>query len=372
MRILVLPNSLKGSISARQTARVLCAALQPSHQVKAFPLSDGGDGFIDFFSALFPTAQKVYTRAQNAFGKTRRIPYLWLAKQKTAVLESAQICGLGKAKKEELDPLGASSFGVGQVLQHAIQKGAKKIYIGLGGVACNDGGAGLARALGARFLDRRGCEIPLGAKPLLQLAHIDLTDLKAALRGVKLYAVADVINPMLGPRGSARVYGPQKGATPAQVRTLENALRVYAQATKQATGRDIAHTPSTAAAGALCAGLYGLCGAEILLGADFLKKHLPLEKWARWADLLITCEGKFDTQTGCGKAPLAVLHAAHQFHKPVLFICGQYEEKALRKLPRGLVLRLACLTDFAPSPADSMRHPIPYLRRILRNSQKFL
>ena len=364
MHILILPNSFKGSLSARQTARVLTNALQKKHRVHAFALSDGGDGFVDFFKALHPAARIVRLQAQNAFQQKKSTSYLWLEKEKTAVIESARICGLGKAKKEELDPLGASSFGVGQVIAHAVKRGAKKIYIGLGGVACNDGGAGLARALGTRFLDKHRLPLPNGAQPLRRLQYLDNTATERTLRGIKIYAIADVRNPMLGPKGSARVFGPQKGATAAQVRTLEKALRVYARAVRQATGKDIAHTPGTAAAGALGAGLYGLLGAQIVFGADFIKKHLPLDRWARRADLLITTEGKLDEQTLYGKAPLAVLDMAAKLKKPVLFLCGTYAPNVLAKLPHKLHLQLGCLTDFAPTPADSMRHTARYLRRL--------
>lgn len=367
MKILALPNSFKGSISARQTARVLARALNARHTVKAVPLSDGGDGFIDFFQTLFPAARRVRCRAKNAFLQTAATQYLWLPSQKTAVLETARICGLGTAPKEELDPLGASSYGVGEVLAHALKKGAQKIYIGLGGVACNDGGAGIAQALGARLLDKNGRALPPGAAPLQRLARIDLGPLPALLRKVQMYAVADVTNPLLGAQGSARVFGPQKGATPAQVRTLEKALTAYAQTVKKTTGRDIAHTPSTAAAGGLCAGLYGLLNAKMILGADFLQAHLPLDTWAAWADLIITCEGKLDTQTLFGKAPLAALQAAARHRKPALFICGLCEEKALKKLPKNLQLSVACLSDFALSCADSQRRAAHYIRQIARN-----
>lgn len=355
---------MKGSLSARQTARVLSRVLGKRHRVKSFPLSDGGDGFIDFFKALHPAAHAVRLRAKNAFFKEAPTSYLWLPKEKTAVLETARICGLGTAKKEELDALGASSFGVGEVLRHAVKRGAEKIYVGLGGVACNDGGAGIARALGARFLDARGRELPEGAKPLLRLTRIETKNLQQNIRGVKIYAVADVTNPLLGPQGSARVFGPQKGATPAQVRILEKALSVYARAVKKATGKDPARTPSTAAAGALCAGLYGLLNAQIILGADFIKQHLPLDKWARQADLVITCEGKLDSQTLYGKAPLAVLTAAAQVRKPVLFICGAYEEKALKKLPKNLHITVASLSDFAKDKPDSIKNAAKYLRML--------
>lgn len=366
MKILALPNAFKGSLSARQTARVLESALGKRHQIKSFPLSDGGDGFIDFFKILRPAASIVRLRAKNAFLKDAAASYLWLGKEKTAVVETARVCGLGAAKKEELDALGASSFGVGQVIAHALKKGAKKIYVGLGGVACNDGGAGIAAALGAKFLDAQGRAIAPGAKPLLKLARIDLGTLKKRLRGVKIYAVADVTNPMLGPKGSARVFGPQKGATPAQVLTLEKALAVYAKAVKKITGKDAAHTPSTAAAGALCAGLYGLLGAQIILGADFLKQNLPLDKWAKEADLIITAEGKLDAQTLYGKAPLAALQAAAKHKKPALFLCGLCEEKTLKKLPKNLLLTVACLADFAPSRQDSVKNAARYIRQICK------
>ncbi len=364
MKILALPNALKGSLSARQTARVLARALGARHTVKAAALSDGGDGFIDFFQTLFPAARRVRCRAKNAFLQTAATQYLWLPTQKTAVLETARICGLGSAKKEELDPLGASSYGVGEVLSHALKKGAQKIYVGLGGVACNDGGAGLVQALGARLLDKNGRVLPLGARPLQRLARLDLGSLPTLFNKVQIHAVADVTNPLLGPQGSARVFGPQKGATPAQVRTLEKALTVYARAVKKATGRDIARTPSTAAAGGLCAGLYGVLDAKIILGADFLQAHLPLDTWAAWADLIITCEGKLDTQTLFGKAPLAALQAAAKHRKPALFICGSCEEKALKNLPKNLRFSVACLTDFAPTCADSQRRAAHYLRQI--------
>lgn len=367
MNILILPNSFKGSLSARQTARVLALALGKKHRVKAFPLSDGGDGFVDFFKALYPAARSVRLRAKNAFLKDALTSYLWLPKEKTVVLETARICGLGAAKKTELDVLGASSFGVGEAILHALRRGAKKIYIGLGGVACNDGGAGIARALGARFLDAKGKELPDGAKPLLRLARIETEQLTENIRGVKIYAVADVTNPLLGPKGSARVFGPQKGATPAQVRTLEKALAVYASVIQKTTGKNIARTPCTAAAGALCAGLYGLLNAQIILGADFICKYLPLASWVKKADLIITSEGRLDVQTLYGKAPLAVLNAAAQAEKPALFICGSYEEKALKKLPKNLFVSVTALMDFAKNKQDSMKNAARYMRRICQS-----
>ena len=169
MKILVLPNAFKGSLSAVKAAQILARALQKRHEVRALPVSDGGDGFIDFFKTLDPHAKTISLTAQNAFLKNQKTSFLLLSDKKTAVVETARVCGLGRAKKEELDPLGASSFGVGQVLLKAVQCGAKTIYVGLGGVACNDGGAGMAAACGAKLYDKTGEELPLGAEPLLRV-----------------------------------------------------------------------------------------------------------------------------------------------------------------------------------------------------------
>ncbi len=366
MHILVLPNAFKGALSAVQTARTLQRALARKHTVRAFPLSDGGDGFMDFFAALDPQAKKITVRAKNAFLKTKQTSFLLLHDGETAVVETARICGLGSAKKEELDPMGASSYGVGQVILKAVQAGAKTIYVGLGGVACNDGGAGMAAACGARLLDKDGHEIALGAEPLLHLKRVDLSAVKTRFKSVRLFAVADVTNPLLGPKSSAKVFGPQKGASAAQVKRLDRAMACWAKAVQAASGRDIAHTPSTAAAGAIAAGLYGCLGAKLILGADFLFQKAHLEKQFDWADLILTTEGKLDRQTFYGKAPLAVLKLAKKHHKPVLFICGQLEENALRRQPFAPA-QIAVLTDFAPDSATCMRHTARFLRLACKN-----
>ncbi|WP_428073770.1 glycerate kinase [Candidatus Avelusimicrobium aviculae] len=365
MNILVLPNAFKGSLSAPQAARILHKELSPRHRVFSAPVSDGGDGFIDFFKYLYPSSRLVHFHARNAFYKNQKTSYLLLPGGKTAVIETARICGLGTAKKEELNPLNATSYGVGQAIMHAVKKGVKNIYIGLGGVACNDGGSGAATACGTRFSDKQSRPLALGAQPLLQLAHIDNTGLVKNLKGVRLFAVADVTNPLLGPKSSAKVFGPQKGANPSQVKLLDRAMAVYARRIKKELGKDIAHTPSTAAAGAICAGLYGLFNAKILLGADFLLHKAHFNKQAQRADLIITAEGKLDSQTFGGKAPLAVIKLAKKYKKPVLFICGQLGKDAL-KHRSFLPDQIAVLSDFARSPQDCRLHAAKYLKRLCK------
>ena len=365
MHILLLPGALKGTLSAVQAGQILTRCLSPRFAVRMFPIADGGDGFIDTFYALDPHAQLIKTRAKNAFLKTRATSFLLLSDGKTAVVETARICGLGRAKKEELDPLNASSYGVGQVLCEAVRRGAKKIYVGLGGVACSDGGAGLAVACGAQILDESGQQIPLGAQALLNATHLDLSALQKQFKGVQIIGVADVKNPLLGARGSARVFGPQKGATPAQVQLLEKCMRRWARVLKTTTGRDVAHLQSAGAAGAIAAGLVGCLNAKLLLGADFLMQKAALEKQFTWADLVITSEGKLDAQTFYGKAPLAVLKLARHYKKPVLFICGSADWKALQKqkLPHVCV---AELLDFAPSVKLAQKNAGRYLARVCK------
>ena len=365
MHILLLPNALKGSLSAREFITVARRELAAKHRVSAGPISDGGDGFLDFFQTLYPNAQKKYVRAHDAFLRVCRAPFLFLPREKTAALETAQICGLGNLSKKELDIMHASSYGVGEVLLAAQKAGAKKIYIGLGGVACSDGGAGLAAACGARLANKKNRPLALGAKPLLQLHRADFSALEKNFHSVEIVALTDVTNPLLGPKSSAKVFGPQKGATPAQVKILDRALTVWARKIKQATGRTVSRQPGTAAAGAIAAGLAGCFGAKLLLGADFLTQKTPLEKQIKAADLIITAEGKLDRQTFYGKAPLAVLKLAKKHKKPVLFICGQLEENALKHEPLA-PRQVAVLTDFAANAADAKKHAAKYLRRVLK------
>ena len=366
MKILALPNALKGSLSARRAGQIFQRILSPKHTVRTHPVCDGGDGLLDFFKALDPQAKTVFVTAKNAFLKNKRTSFLLLSDGKTAVLETAQICGLGSAKKCDLDPLGASSYGVGQVLQAAVKHGAKTIYIGLGGVACNDGGAGMATACGAKLSDKNGRPILPGAKPLLKLYRIDLTALKTHFNSVRLIGIADVKNPLLGPLGSARIFGPQKGAGPKQVKVLEQALSRWAAVLQKETGKNFSHTPSTGAAGAIAAGLYAAFGARLCLGTEQLFKEAHLEKQIAWADLIITCEGKLDTQTFYGKAPGAVLRLAKKYRKPVLFICGQLDSAVLRRknLP---ALQIATLLDFAKNETDAKKHAAKIIRRVLAN-----
>ena len=369
MKILALPNAFKGTLSAPEAAHIILRSLAPKHRAHALPVSDGGDGFIAFFQALDKKAVSVKTRAKNAFGQTKSTSFLMCSRGKTAVVETARICGIGNTPKEKLDPLGATSYGVGQVILAAARKGAKRILVGLGGVACSDGGAGMLRALGAEITDKNGRLLPEGAAPLLHVKKVHLQKIyekNPALKKVSFIGFSDVKNPVLGPKSSAKVFGPQKGATPAQVKCLDKALGAWVHALAKETGKNISCLEGTAAAGAIGAGLAGGLNAVLVQGAQTLFEKARLEKQVKAADLIITTEGKLDRQTFYGKAPLAVLQLARKHHKKVLFICAQLDVKGLKK-QQLFPDQIAVLSDFARNIDDAKKHAAKYLARVCKN-----
>jgi glycerate kinase len=368
MKILALPNAFKGALSAPEAARIITHALGARHCVRTFPVSDGGDGFIAFFQALDKKAVLLKMRAKNAFGQTKNTSFLMLADGKTAVVETARVCGIGNTPKEKLDPLGATSYGVGQVILAASRKGARHIFIGLGGVACSDGGAGMLAALGAEITDKNGNILPPGAEPLLRVKSVNLQKIyekNPALKKVTFVGFSDVKNPVLGPKSSAKVFGPQKGATPEQVKLLDRALGTWVRTLARATGKSVSRVSGTAAAGAIGAGLAGGLNGALVQGAQTLFEKARLEKEVKAADLIITTEGKLDRQTFYGKAPLAVLQLARKYRKKIFFICGQLDMRGLKKQPL-FPQQIAVLTDFATDENDAKKHAAKLLARVCK------
>lgn len=365
MNILLLPNALKGSLSALEIIEIFKNNIPAHHKIKAYPISDGGDGFIDCFKTIFPESKIISISCKNAFGKNQNTCFLYLEKEKIAILETAKLCGIGNTPKERLSPLTASSYGVGQAIEKAREIGAKTIYIGLGGVATCDGGAGMLKACGAKFINKIGEEIKeLTVLELLQTNKLDLSPLQTKYNDIKFYGIADVVTPLLGKNSSAKVFGPQKGTSATQVKIIDKAMAKFARLIKKSTGNLISKIPSTGAAGAIAAGLKGAFNAELLLGADFLFKQARLEKLFKWADIIITAEGKLDKQTFYGKAPLTVLKLAKKHKKQVLFICGQVEKLSFKILPSSF--KVVALSDFASSTKDAIINAKKHLNNIIQ------
>lgn len=361
MKILLAPNAFKGCLSAREFCS-RASFLASVHQVKCLPFSDGGDSVLEVFSSAFPSAEAHYVRVFNAVGKEHKAPYLILEDGRTCIIESAKICGLGELKKNELDILNASSFGIGQVIKAAYKKGARIFYIGLGGVAFNDGGAGMAMALGYKFFNAEGKELNKGAAELRGLSIIKRPRKKP---DIKVYGLSDVDNILLGPNGSAYVYGPQKGATPAQVKCVEEAMTALRRAVKKCLGVNI-NTKHCGAAGALGAGIKGFLNAKLVSGAPFIAAKLGLAKAVKQADVVITGEGKLDRQTFYGKGPSYVCKLSAKYAKPVIFVCGVNEIKDKNLLKKYSVAEVAELSVLAGGREEALRNAPFYIEKALR------
>jgi glycerate kinase len=294
------------------------------------PIADGGDGLLD---ALRADLGGVLVRGRVEGPLGRAVTARWLLKGRMAVIEMAEASGLKLLAGEKLRPLAASTFGVGQLMAAAAARGAREMAVGLGGSASNDGGAGCVEAFGFRLLDKRGRPVARGARGLAELAEI--LPPKRRLRAFRVTGLADVKNRLCGRLGSARVFGPQKGAGPAEVRFMEEALLNYARVVKKCLGADIAGLEGGAAAGGLGAGLAAFFGARLEDGSAFVLERTGFARALAKADLLITGEGRFDSQTFYGKAPGAAIAAARKAGVPVVVACGRSlitDRKALGRL----------------------------------------
>lgn len=286
------------------------------------PVSDGGDGLIEAMRAA-RGGRLVNTRVHGPNGERRRSYYARIDAD-TAVIEMARASGLALLKGR-LDPLGCSTRGTGELVLAAARAGARTILVGMGGSASSDGGAGLAQALGAGLLDKYGRPIGPGASGLLELERVEAAEALRFARPLKVIALSDVDTPLTGPRGSARVFGPQKGADPAQVRLIGRALSRYARIVKRDLGRDVAELPGGGAAGGLGAGLAAFLGATIVRGAAWILDSLGFDAELARADLVLTGEGRFDRTSLRGKAPVEVLRRARAAGVPAALVCGSLE-----------------------------------------------
>ncbi len=357
MRILIAPNAFKGTLTARRAAAAAAAGVRsalPRAAVDALAIADGGDGLLD---ALRPAlgGRLVRTAVDGPLGEP--VKARWLLAGRTAVIEMAEASGLKYMNGRGLRPMDATTRGVGQLMAEAVRLGATEIVVGLGGSASNDGGAGCAEGFGFRLLGRDGRPVRPGAGGLVSLAAVLPGTGAARLRGVKVYGLADVKNRLFGPLGSARVFGPQKGAGPREVRLIDEGLRNYAAVLKAWPGRDVARLEGGAAAGGLGAGLAAFFGAELLDGSAYVLERAGFGRLLRRAGLLITGEGRFDRQTFYGKAPGAAIAAARALGVPAVVVCGSSLIKDRRTLSR-LGVAGVIEAGMEPSPAAALRRAV--------------
>ena len=327
MRILVAPDKFKGSLSAREVAESIAAGLRdvlPNATIEIVPVADGGEGTADVICQAC-AGEWVTCDAHDALGRAITARYVWLRERMMAVMEMSETAGVWRIAPHERDPFSASTYGVGEMLLEAARRETNDVIVGLGGSATNDGGFGMARALGFRFLNSDSVELNGPVSDLLGLEHI------ASPPGLvlpRVTAAADVRNPLLGARGATRTFGPQKGAASDQLEVLEEALARLADVVARDLGCDFREAAGAGAAGGLGFGLMSFCGATIRPGFDLVAEMLDLGAAIQRADVVITGEGSLDDQTLEGKAPAGVARLARKLGKRVFAIVGCATENA--------------------------------------------
>lgn len=324
MKIVIAPAAFKGSLSPLQATRAIDLGVRsalPSAETVLAPVADGGDGTLEAVQhAQGGTAHEAVV--SGPLGRPVRASWALLSDGETGVIEMASASGLSLLKLGERDPMRAGTFGTGELIREALDKGCRRLIVGLGGSATVDGGAGMAQALGVRLLDRKGRPLPKGGGALSQLDRIDLSALDSRVRDCQMLAMYDVSNPLLGPQGAAAVYGPQKGATPDMVRKLEIGLSRLAEVIRRDIGLDIADLPGAGAAGGLGAGLVAFTSAGLVSGVELVLELIGLREKLAGAHLVITGEGALDYQSVYGKAPVGVARMARALRVPVLALAG--------------------------------------------------
>lgn len=322
--VLLAVDSFKGSASSRQVEELLEQGVRrvcPDASVVKYPIADGGEGTVEAVATARNGEIREAT-VSGPLGAPVTASYALFDGGRSAVLEMAQSSGITLIEQNGENALRACTEGVGQMLLAALEDGAERIIIGLGGSATSDGGAGMARALGARILDANGEEVPRGLEGLCEAASIDCSGLDPRLEDVEIVALTDVTNPLTGDDGAIRVYGRQKGIDVNRMAEYDGWMHDYARLVAEATGRDPEHVPGAGAAGGLGAALVSFCGAEIVSGIDAVLDIIGLDGVMGGVDLVITGEGRMDSQSANGKAPVGVARLAKRHGKPVAAVVG--------------------------------------------------
>lgn len=326
MKFVIAPDSFKGSLTAKQAADAIYTGLKrvfPEADYELVPMADGGEGTVQ---SLVDATHGSFRHADvlNPLGQPVSAEYGLLGDQQTAVIEMAAASGIQFVNEDTKNPLVTTTYGTGQLMLDAMHHGAREIIIGIGGSATTDGGQGMAEALGVKFLDAAGAPISRGGGGLADLATIDVSGIDPLVAQTKVRIASDVTNPLVGEKGSAAVFGPQKGATPAMVATLDANLAHYAALIKATLGKDLADFPGAGAAGGLGAGLLAFTDSQMEKGVEIVVRETHLKERAVDADYVFTGEGAIDFQTQYGKTPMGTAQAvkAASPHAKVIGVAG--------------------------------------------------
>lgn len=353
MKIVIAPDSFKQSLSALEVCQYIEAGFKthfPNAQYYYLPLADGGEGTVEVLLQALD-GQKIFSEVEGPFGDLLQAEWALLEGGKTALIEIAAASGLDKVSHQSRNPLIASTFGTGQLIKEALDRGVTKILIGLGGSATNDGGAGIVEALGGVFYNQQGESIRRGGLALNEAVHLDLSQIDLRCAQTDCIIACDVTNPLTGPCGASHIFGPQKGATGSDVIRLDDALTHFAGIAQRLTGNDYRAIRGYGAAGGTPLGLSLLFNIEIKPGIEMVMETLEADKILAGADLVITGEGQMDNQTLQGKTPFGIARKAKAFGIPVIGIAGSLgaESDALMHTFKGIFS-----TVRAPQPLEQV------------------
>ncbi len=368
MKILVAPDKFKGSLSAVDAVAAIARgwrAVFPDAEIEAAPIADGGEGFAEALCVALG-GEWIRRKARDPIGREIDARYAWIDSGRLAVIEMSEASGLWRLKKDELAPLRANTFGTGQLIRDAAERGAKTILVGLGGSATTDGGIGMAAALGYETLTSDGEELEPIPENLTALTRIVA---HGAIDLPEIIAACDVQNPLLGPRGTARVFAPQKGADARTVEALEMHLTNLAEVVATDLECDFRDTPGAGAAGGIGFGLLSFCGAKIRSGFDVVAEILRIEERIAACDIVITGEGRLDTQTLEGKGPAGIAALARKHGKPVLAFAGSI---ANDPAVADIFTATCPIIDEPVSLADAMARGAEFLERAAIRSARLV
>ena len=356
MKVIIAPQGFKGSITALAAAQAIergVLAAEPEADTVLVPVADGGDGTLD---ALVDATNGQLFRSVVTGPLGQPLEAMWgvMGDGQTAVVEMARASGLALVPPKRRNPRMTTTQGTGQIIKEALDREFGRIIVCLGGSATNDGGVGMAIALGARFLDEADCPIPPGGAALARLARVDASDLHPGLTNATIVGATDVTNPLCGPTGASAIYGPQKGASPEVVAELDAALLNFAQVLRRDLGQDVAELPGAGAAGGLGAGLIAFAGAQLRSGIDMVCDVLGFDKHLDGADLVITGEGQADQSTIYDKAPVGVARRALRQGVPTVLLAGSLGPGHEELYQHG-ISGVICIADRPMSFTQSLR-----------------
>jgi glycerate kinase len=368
MKIVIAPDSFKESLSALEAANAIERGFKlvfPNAVYSKMPMADGGEGTVQ--SLVDATNGKIEERiVTGPLGEPVKAFFGLVGAGKTAVIEMAAASGLHLVPVENRNPLVTSTRGTGELISAALDFGVKHIIIGLGGSATNDGGAGMVQALGGRLLDELGNDIGSGGGALSQLVTIDLTGLDDRLNDVQIEVACDVDNPLTGPRGASAIFGPQKGATPEMIDLLDKNLSHFANVAERALGKSFRDIEGVGAAGGLGASLLAFLNADLKRGIQIVLNAVNFEEVVKDADLVITGEGRIDSQTIFGKTPIGVAKAAKKYGVPVIGLAGSLSQDCDVVYEHGIDALFSIVPGIVTLP-DAFEHAAHYMERTARN-----